>query len=150
MLIAVGWSVRIPLLEGGTATGAPHAALLHDPTGRHWSKCSGLVTTITKRGEACDDERALKYLGTTAHQGTAALPPRDLGAWKMIGHAASILYSRHGKNAGKYEHEFGQHRVAGFVVGVSDSGPRVYARGAALRIELGAGCVWDERGIVAP
>ena len=150
MLIAAGWAVRIELEDGPTLVGAAGAALLHDPSGRHWGSCSALVHTIHKLGAPCDDAYATKYLGTPK-QGEVSLPPRALSGWKFEGRAEAILYTRRGKHAGHYAHPFGETSFAGFQVGQDATlFPRVYSWRGAYRIELGPQCVWNEKGIVYP
>jgi hypothetical protein len=117
--------------------------LLHDPSGRDWAKCSGLVIPFETGGDEIDDNAARQYLGYPAREGQVILPPKALSAWKRIGPALEIFYFRRrpGRlpsiHRDQYYHPF-------------KGAATVYRRGRIFRVELGPGCEWNVRGIVKP
>lgn len=136
-----------------------HGAMLHDPKGVSWSKCSLLfvkfahgrapATAAQKRGAPRE------YLGKTynAHVGTVELPPKNLSEWDRVGEVKEIFYTRHGtKASGRFRHVFNAPRGMMHVVFAVKGTRKVilYQRGSAYRIELGKGCIADDRGIAWP
>ena len=131
------------LANGKTVKAPGGYGLLHDPSGRDWAKCSGLVCSFSKGGDEIDDAAARDYFGHTPREGTMRLPPRSLSAWRKLGVAVEILYTRRrpgklpAENQDKYYHPF-------------KGTATVYRLGRMLRVELGPGCEWNYRGIVRP
>jgi hypothetical protein len=138
MLIAKGYSPSFKMVAGGTIRSPHGAALLHDPSGRIWPACSGLVISFQKGGGPLEDKTAKEYLGVGPLKGSAIVPPRALNGWRLLGDIAVVNYRRIGKHAAGYFHPIEGGRA------------RLYRRGRALRMELGKGCVWNWRGIVTP
>jgi len=143
MLIAKGYSVRF-ILDSGHKFSAPRgAALLHDPSGKDWPACSGLVLVIQRTGEEISDSKADDYFGSQPMKGRVALPPKSLSDWKRLGMIDELEYSRRrprglpADNKGDYFHPFKGEAV-------------LYRRGRAYRMELAKSCVWNWRGIVRP
>lgn len=146
MLIAKGYRVSF-VIENGRKVSAPAAyALLHDPSGSGWPKCSGLVAPFTKGGgevarNSAGDARS--YFGHDPKLGHLSAPPRNISAWKRVGVVNEILYSRRrpsglpAKHAADYYHPF-------------KGTATLYRRGRLLRLELHEGCVWNWRGLVRP
>lgn len=145
MLIAKGYAVRFILEHGAVRPAAGHA-LLHDPSGHAWPRCSGLVAPFRKTREEVEDREARSYFGLFSDapmKGLLALPPRALSDWNYLGDVEEIEYTRRrpgglrASHQAPYFHEF-EGRV------------RLYRRGNLFRIELGRGCSWNWRGIVRP
>ena len=153
MLIAKGFSPRFFLSDGSLRRAARGAALLHDETGERWPYASGLVLKIRRDDESCDDEIAQRYFGDDhpLRCGSIAVPPRDLGEWRLVGPVDRAEYRRTGTSyPGEYEHEFKRRKsFFSFIHGRSEL-PLLYARGDAMRLELGPSCLWSWRGIVSP
>src|SRR5260370_11153353 len=129
MLIAKGYSVRF-ILDSGHKFSAPRgAALLHDPSGKDWPACSGLVLVIQRTGEEISDSKADDYFGSQPMKGRVALPPKSLSDWKRLGMIDEIEYSRRrplglpADNKGDYFHPFKGEAV-------------LYPRGAAFPRQL--------------
>jgi hypothetical protein len=144
VLIAKGYTVSFTLAAGGTVKAPAGYGLLHDPTGRSWAKCSGLVCSFRKDGDEIEDGEAKSYFGKDPLGGELALPPKSLSEWKKLGPVTEIRYTRKcpGRkcdNAAAYYHPFEQGKL-----------PMLYRRGKMLRLELGSGCEWNYRGIVRP
>jgi hypothetical protein len=138
MLIAKGYSPSFEMVAGKIVRAPKGAALLHDPTGRAWPSCSGLVMTFTKGGGPIEDRDAEDYLGVGPLRGSLEVPPKALREWKPLGEVEVVNYRRIGKHAAPYYHP------------IEGGKALLYRRGRALRIELGSGCVWSWRGIVRP
>jgi hypothetical protein len=144
MLIAKGYKVTV-VLESGRHVTAPAAyALLHDPAGRDWPRCSALVAPFRKGGGEIRNREAESYFGSRPREGSVSVPPRALSVWRRVGAAVQILYSRRrpgnlpAAHKADYEHPFKEGKAT------------LYRRGRELRIELGRGCVWNWRGFVTP
>ena len=143
MLIAKGYAVSF-ILDSGHKFAAPRgAALLHDPSGKDWPACSGLVLPISRTSQEIDNRQADNYFGSQPMKGSVSLPPRSLSEWKRLGMIDEILYSRRrprglpADNKGDYFHPFKGEAV-------------LYRRGRAYRMELSKSCTWTWRGIVRP
>jgi hypothetical protein len=146
VLIAKGYRVRFVLFGNRSVRAPAGYALLHDPSGHAWPKCSGLCAPFTKTKETVDDREARSYFGFFSDApglGKLVLPPKDLGSWKRVGEVDEILYTRARPNRLRSSHQADYfHPFEGKAV--------LYRRGRLLRIELGRGCVWNWRGIVRP
>jgi hypothetical protein len=152
VLICKGFAASF-LMYGGETIKAPASyGLLHDPTGRDFSKCSGLVapfsplsrTRPSKGGGEIDDGAARDYFGHPAREGEIVLPPRALSAWKRVGVVAEIYYTRRRPgNLPTIHKDHYYHPVEG-------GRATLYRRGKLLRVELGGNCEWNVRGIVRP
>lgn len=143
MLIAKGYKVGFKRSNGQALRMPTSSALLHDPTGKSWSKCSGLVAGFRRERLEIDDKSAYDYFNYDPNGGKIQLPPKSLSQWKSRGHVSYIQYTRPGDKEGpgfenaRYEHTFAEP-------------VRVYQRGSLWRLELGPDCVWNWRGIVKP
>lgn len=124
--------------------------MLHDPSGQDWPKDSLLVCAFRRGRRPADDQTAKHYLGREyqAHVGSVQVPPRELTSWKRVGDIATIYYERPGTKApGRYYHHFGKRRLEALF---KKGNAVLYKRGSAYRVELGAGSVADDRGLVFP
>jgi hypothetical protein len=151
LLIAKGFAPAFTLATGGERRAPQGAALLHDESGDDWPYESGLVMRFNRAGKECDDALAEKYFGEgyALRCGAVRLPPRDLREWDPLGDVTRLEYVRRGfAHPGDYEHTFGRVGVMRWLFGAAL--PILYARGAALRLELGRGAEWNWRGIVSP
>jgi hypothetical protein len=151
-LICKGTSARFKLVGGRWV--APRGALLHDPDGRTWPACSGLVMPFKRTGEEPSREydQARHYLGKgySIKQGRIdAMPPRALDEWERIGEVVRVEYHRIGTKApGDYFHPMGARQW--FRLFMKSNLPVLYKRTGAYRLELGKGCHWSDRGFVVP
>jgi len=144
MLIAKGYKVTL-VLEAGRRVAAPASyALLHDPAGRDWPRCSALVAPFRKGGGQIENSEAKSYFGSDPRAGSVTMPARSLSGWRRVGAVEQILYSRRrpgnlpASHKADYEHPFKEGKAT------------LYRRGRLLRVELGPGCVWNWRGFVTP
>lgn len=145
MLTAKGYDVGFKL-ENGREVFAPKSyAMLHDPSGRDWPKCSVLVVSIRKGNEEIDNREAEKYFGYVPHGGRTHLPPENLDRWSLVGDVKEIDYWRPGEFKGGWYHPF---QGGGWLF--PKPFPVLYRNGRALRIELGSGCTLNWRGFVWP
>lgn len=124
---------------------------LHDETGRYWPKCSVLVSSFNKLDTPVDpNDEAADYFGADFEtlEGRMKLPPRAISEWTEVGEIKVIYYVRDGDYApGGYHHKIGVRRLWNlWQTGKSF----LYRRGRAHRVELGAGCIVDSRGVVKP
>jgi hypothetical protein len=145
VLICKGFAVSFIMKSGRKVSAPAGYGFLHDPSGSSWARGSGLVAPFQKRGDEISNSAARSYFGNDPKGGAIALPPKSLGAWKRVGEVAEILYTRRRPaklptaHADDYYHPISESaRVT------------LYRRGRLLRVELGSGCVWNERGIVKP
>src|SRR5271165_924491 len=155
MLIRKGTQASFDL-EGGATINAPRgSAMLHDPTGRAWGANSALFVRLGKASRPATEREEKgtpeEYLGRNyrARVSTVTLPPRALSSWERIGRVTMIWYQRTGSKArGYFKHPFGVRSA----LSLWQAGklPTLYRRGDAMRLELGAGSRWDDRGIVFP
>jgi len=128
-------------------------ALLHDPDGEAWPKCSLLVGAFKRARRAYDqkDVAAVDWFGKThkLSEGDIDLPPRELSEWKALGDIEWIYYWRRGnKHRGDFKHKFGKWQP--MVFWKSPGRATLYEHEKWLRVELSKGCVIDWRGIVYP
>jgi hypothetical protein len=144
MLIAKGFSVSFKLTNGKMVRAPGGYGLLHDPSGKDWPKCSGLVASFSKGGGEIDDRLAKDYFGHAPREGELSLPPRALSAWKKVGAVAEILYTR--RRPGRLLADHQDEYFHPFEKGT----PTLYRRGRMLRLELGPNCEWSWRGVVRP
>jgi hypothetical protein len=144
MLICKGFAVSFKLASGKTVKAPGGYGLLHDPGGKDWAKCSGLIAPFSKGGSEIDDAKAKDYFGHTARGGELKLPPRSLGEWKKLGVVSEILYTRRRPGRLPADHQDRYYHP------ISNGTATLYRRGRMLRIELGPGCDWSYRGIVSP
>jgi hypothetical protein len=151
-LICKGTQARFKLASGKWV--APRGALLHDPDGRSWPECSGLVMPFKRTGEAPSREydQARHYLGRSYEikQGRIdKLPPRALSEWEEIGEVTRAEYHRGGTKApGDYFHPMGARQW--FRLFIKPDLPVLYRYGNIYRLELGKGCHWSDRGLIVP
>jgi hypothetical protein len=148
MLVAKGYRAAFRLAGKKRVVAAPaSAAMLQDPSGRDWSRCSLLFSTFTRKGGATSYRPAVEYFGYDPKEGVVTLPPKALSEWNFVGEVDYIRYDRPGtKYKGKYDHHF---KGSGWF-GFQKSFPRLYRRNRIYRLELGSGCVVNWRGLVVP
>lgn len=149
MLIAKGTAVMVKLV-GERGRRALPGAMLHDPTGRAWPKCSLLVTSFKKTDAPVDDGDASDYFGRRYEQrkGEVVLPPKALGEWTEVGQVEKLFYVRGGlSHPGGYFHDVGKRTLWNLF---RSGKATLYKHGRVHRIELSKGCVADSRGVVYP
>jgi hypothetical protein len=158
VLIVKGRAVRLHMAEGGPMV-RPRGAMMHDPKGTHWPKCSVLIGPFTAGKRAATPKEYAgtprEYLGRTysPRVGSVDLPPKSLDAWQEIGEVKRIDYVRTGrKNPGGYQHTFNKpHGVSWFVFLFKGKGKAVLRRhGRFYRLDLSKNCQLDDRGFVFP
>lgn len=127
MLIAKCYSVVLHMKDGSVVRAPKGAALLHDPSGKHWPKTSCLISTFKRAGKPLEDpkeeEHAWAVDPDAVREGAINTPPRRAG-WTKVGDVVSIDYTRKGAHADQFEHEF-KRPVP------------LYRRGRVMRLELG-------------
>jgi hypothetical protein len=141
--------------EDGKRIATPRgSSVLHDPAGTKWGKNSVLIITF-KPNVRPATESEIKgaprdYFGTRYKPkvGAVELPPRALAGWTRIGRVKRIYYTRVGADGGYYQHPFGERN--GQALFRKGNLPVLYSRGKAMRLELGAGSMLDDRGFVYP
>lgn len=146
MLIAKGYDVGFKL-EGERDLILPPKsyAMLHDPSGVDWPKCSVLVAPFKRGGEPVRNKLAEEYFHYRPRRGRIALPPRDVLAWIELGPVKEIDYWRPGEEyEGEWWHPFGE---AGFLF--KSHLPILHRFGRMMRLELGH-CTLNWRGFVYP
>jgi hypothetical protein len=157
----MGTCVTFVLKDGGEIDARKRDALLYDPSGRYWPRCSLLVAGFDRGGgvarDATKEARAFYGRSATIRAGTLEMvPPLDLSAWARLGPLESIFYERRGTKApGYFRHEFNKPRglwkLIFAIKGRSVKQPAVlYNLRSLYRVELPEGCIVDDRGIVAP
>lgn len=150
MLIAKGFAVTFIMDDGRRIKAPAGYALLHDQDGTDFPRCSGFVMPFqhSARDPEVDNATARTYFGHQPFRGSAAAPPRALSAWRRVGdlddmEVDEILYTRRRPRSlpvthgARYFHPFKGRAT-------------LYRHGRLFRIELGAGCVWNARGVVTP
>jgi hypothetical protein len=155
MIIRKGNGVSFELEDGREVVAPKSWAMLHDPDGKKWNACSGLIVPFrTRQRRATPEEMEgapRDYLGKqhVGYVSTVRLPPRSLASWERVGPVAKIWYTRQGTRApGPYWHPFGKRQWQ--YLFTKGKKAVLYRRPGALRIELQSGCLWDDRGIVRP
>lgn len=149
MIIAKGYRVVLRKVGGGVIRPVASYALLHDPEGGVWPKCSGLIAPFTRRRREIKNKTAFDYFNYDPRGGSLILPPRSLREWSDLGEVDGIDYTRPGdkeiagQNNTRYTHDFDRGMV------FKKDFPHVFKRGTLYRIELGV-CTWNWRGIVTP
>lgn len=144
MLIAKGFNVGFTLASGKKIKAPAGYGLLHDPSGKDWARCSGLVVPFAKGGDEIDDKLAKEYFGHAPREGELRLPPKALSSWRKLGVATEVLYTR--RRPGRLPADYADQYFHPFKGGKAT----LYRLGRMLRIELGAGCSWTWRGVVSP
>lgn len=151
-LIAKGTEVLFEMHDGRDIEPRSRYALLHDPDGVVWAKCSLLVMPFDRGGAPLSDDDAdsRDYFGAAYVRkvGSVDTPPSDLTEWQEVGAVRRIYYYRDGvKYPGDFKHTFGKRSIASLF----RSGEAVlHKRGSLYRLELPDWCSVDDRGIVAP
>jgi hypothetical protein len=150
MLIAKGYRAGFRLVGKKTIFAPPRgAAMLHDPSGRDWPRCSVLFASFSRSGSSLgrSNPTAVEYFGYDPKAGSLTVPPKTLSDWKYLGEVEYIRYDRPGtKYKGRYDHHF---KGTGWF-GFKSSFPRLYRRGRVYRLDLGSGCDISWRGFVFP
>jgi hypothetical protein len=158
MLIAKGYAVRFKLLERvKLVLPSPNSAMLHDPTGRYWSKNSLLVVPFRKLGGELSryEGQVRDYLGRSYHAklGSVEIPPRALSRWETLGPLERLDYRRGGTKApGGYQHHFNKPRGLWKLIFLfKGRGTAILRRyGRAYRVDLPSNALLDDRGIAFP
>lgn len=156
MLIVKGHAIDFDFTDGASLSVAASHAMMHDPTGHAWPRCSVLIAPYTRGTEAPQGEsesvrRARDYYGRSypLHVGRVSLPARALSGWRRVGEVSRIYYKRPGhRRPGSYQHPMTERRK--YVVFGKKGRATVYVRGRFVRLELPAGCMLDDRGYVWP
>lgn len=157
MLIAKGY--RVALHKAGRTRKFKRLpvryAILHDPDGTDWPKCSVLIAPFTRSGiPDVENKDAFDYFNYQPRGGHFTLPPKRLGEWQRIEEIDAITYIRPGDKEGlgknlSYGHEFTNE--GGWFIFKKEIGyPVLYKRGHAYRLEFPSGCVISWRGFVFP
>lgn len=131
-------------------------AILHDPSGKDWPRCSILIAPFTRsRIPNVDNKEAVEYFNYEPMGGKFELPNKRLSEWEDLGEMDAITYIRpgdkefEGEDNLSYGHEFTAED--GWFVFTKDIGyPRLYKRGRCYRLEFVNGCVINWRGFVFP
>jgi hypothetical protein len=125
--------------------------LMRDPEGMRWPRCSALIGPFGKGGPVVESAYARKWVGkgVTTRQGSVALPPKDLSAWKTLGEVETLYYLRPGTRApGMYRHAFNKDVLSRLVFGRRKVMLRKHGR--FYRLDMGDRCTIDDRGFVFP
>jgi len=150
MLRAIGYRADLHVKDGDWRK--PSGPMLYDPSGRAWPSCSLLFASFTKGPEEKDPpDDAIDFYGSRyiVHRGTVSLPAKNLSSWRKIGPIEEIEYTRPGTRApGDFGHLFGKRRWQALYK--QGRLPILYVLGRTHRLELGRGCIVDDRGIVHP
>lgn len=140
MFLCKGTRVRVKLTEG---PGVSAPALLHDPDGKAFPKCSVLLGPFARGKKPLKLGRKERlYFGSDykGHEGRVRYPAHSSSSWTLVGEAVEILYTRPGSRAAgrgtRYFHEFKRP-------------VKVYKNGRFYRIDLPS-CILDDRGFVWP
>jgi hypothetical protein len=152
-MIAKGKSVSFDMVNGDEIDAPASYAMLHDPTGKYWSKNSFLVMPFKKiSARATPPKEAEAYLGRThvIRVGDVSLPPKELSAWKYEGEVAKVWYTRTGKKHGGQRFQHGMNKPGLMRLFRGKRKVRLYSRGNVFRLELGHGAIVDDRGFVDP
>jgi hypothetical protein len=151
-LIAKGDSLLFELANGKDVAPPLRDALLHDPKGEAWPRCSVLVGPFRKgRRVVEDDDDARTYFGREYRmlEGSATLPPTGLQSWKRVGEVERIFYRRKGTRApGRYQHTFGKGVLLRLFKGKGKA--TLYRHKRWLRLELPGNCTVNWAGFVYP
>jgi hypothetical protein len=140
MLMVKGYAVRLVLANGKSLRAG--GAMMHDPGGRDWPRCSVLIGSFTRGSEPVSDLGTRQYYGPgyQARKGSANVPDsKAIDSWRLVGEASQIFYKRTGNIYGGqlFRHKF--------------SRPvRIYKQGRWTRLELGTFCSLGPRGFVSP
>lgn len=158
MLIKKGDQAYFIFEDGEHKINAPRgAAMIHDPSGRAWGKCSLLFMRFRHGGRNVTPAEYAgaprEYLGREyerrARVAPIELPPRGLAGWETLGRIKQIYYNRIGTRApGKFQHPFGERSAQ--MLFRKGSLPTLYRGYQSMRLELHGGCIVDDRGIVWP
>jgi hypothetical protein len=138
--------------------------MLYDESGESWPGCSLLIGEFERGREEDDSGEGESYFGrnATVFAGGIDLPTRDLNAWQRLGEIDTVYYDRAGtKYPGFFKHTFnkprGLFKVIFLIKGKAAKKPamlytlfRRRSEKTFYRIELPAGCIVDDRGIVMP
>jgi len=145
MLIAKGYAVTFKMADGKTIRPPASYALLHDEEGSDWPRCSGLVAPVARvSSQPVQSRAASAYFGSEPVAGQMVLPPRNLSAWRPVGTVAEVLYTRRRPRGLPSAH------AADYYHPVTKGTATLYRRDRHYRLELGAGCAWNWRGIIRP
>lgn len=154
-LLCKGKRVSFEMKNGTKVTPPPGAAMLHDPAGTHWAKCSLLIAAYTDEGLLDDDAHvpgyARAYMGRKYRMrgGHIDTPNKSLDGWQSLGEIHRIYYTRGGTRMPfRFQHPFGKKTF--FSVFRGKDTATLYKQGRFYRVQLGRSCLLDDRGIVHP
>lgn len=155
-LIALADALLLELDSGRDVEPPLRAALLHDPDGEAWPKCSLLIGSFRRGRAAYDgDSKTDAWFGKdyAARRGEVTLPSKALSAWRRVGEVKEIFYDRRGTRApGPFRHKFGKLHLMALINGRGKAVLYVLrrARGRWWRLEFPDGCSINWRGISWP
>jgi hypothetical protein len=154
----VGTGIRLHL-HGKKRLLCPRGAMIHDPSGKHWPKCSLLIAPMGRGGRKAKPEEyegaPKHYLGRTYQAKIVELEfPSASGDWETIGKIDRIDYVRGGTKApGGFTHKMnaprGVYKVTHFLKG-GRADVTLRKSGSYYRLDFPRGCILDDRGIVYP
>jgi hypothetical protein len=144
-------------LEGGRIL-RPRGSMIHDPSGRHWPKCSLLIAPLGRGSRDATDKEyegaPEHYLGRNHSPRVAELELPSKTGWTIVGHVKRIDYVRGGTRApGGFRHSINKPRGVFKVVHLLKGGKAnvvLRKKGKFYRLDLPGGCLIDDRGIVYP
>jgi hypothetical protein len=125
--MADGKHIRLP----------PRYATFHDEEGTVLPKCAVFFGHFKKTRKPAEMSRAdRRYFGAQHRAVLAELPKIPVDGWREIGPVKMIYYVRRGHRApGGFHHPFAEgHR------------PILFKQGRLYKLELGSGCLVDDRG----
>lgn len=154
-LLCKGKRIAFDMKDGRHVAAPAGAAMLHDPVGTNWAKCSLLIASFTDTGPMEDESKApsyaRSYLGRKyrMRDGEVALPNKSLDGWTNEGEIARIWYTRGGTRMPfRFQHPFGKKTFFSLFRGKDSA--TLYKQGRYYRVQLGRSCLLDDRGIVHP
>lgn len=140
MILVKGERVFFAMASGRIVRCPPGNGLLHDPDGEIWPRCTTYIGPIRRTIVAtATGGKAKAYFGRNYEGKAVTFSSPPATGWREVGLAVQIDYSRRGKYAGPYFHPFKR--------GVH---PTLFRSGKWLKLELGNGCIYDDRGFVFP
>jgi hypothetical protein len=146
MLVCVGYDVDFELESSRVVRAPENAAMLYDKTGHQWPYTSLVVVPFRRLGKKAErgNRFAKAWFGRSYDllEGSAAVPDRDMTAWREVGPVLRVFYTRgsgdqrEARRAGDYEHDFSIRGPFDFFTFRRPKLPMLYRRGAALRLEI--------------
>lgn len=152
-LICMGRNVLFVAEDGREVSAHKRDGMLYDGSGIYWPSCSLLVAPFRQGTRESEKGRDYFGRGFRVLEGTVSLPPRSLKQWREIGEIKHVYYRRAGKHSAYFHHEFDRPRGLWRLIWPVKRGSQpvaLYSFGGCFRVELPAGCIVDDRGIVLP